>query len=135
MTPMIPGLIGKKMSASDPKSKIDLLDEPKTVEEKINGAYCPEGVVEENGLLAFVKYVIMILKSDGKKKFKILRPQKSGGDLEFSSYEDLEKTFAEKKLHPLDLKKAVAKEINSILEPFQKQKEELRKLANEAYKQ
>src|SRR3989344_7976085 len=27
MTPLIPGLIGKKMSASDPKSKIDLLDD------------------------------------------------------------------------------------------------------------
>jgi len=59
MTPMMPGLVGEKMSASDPKTKIDLLDDPKTVEEKINGAFCPEGVVESNGVLAFLKYVII----------------------------------------------------------------------------
>ena len=133
MTPLIPGLIGEKMSASDPRSKIDLLDEPKEVEDKLNGAYCPEGVVEGNGVLAFAKYVIMTLKNDEKKKFVVERPQKFGGDLEFSTYEELEKTFADKKLHPLDLKKAVAMEINSLLKPFQKQREELRKLAREAY--
>lgn len=133
MTPLIPGLIGKKMSASNPKSKIDLLDDAKTVEEKINAAYCPEGVVEDNGILAFAKYVILVLKNDEKKKFMIDRPQKFGGKLEFSSYEELEKAFTDKKLHPLDLKKAVAEEINRLLEPFQKHKEELRKMAKEAY--
>ena len=35
MTPLIPGLTSKKMSASDSKSKIDLLDDPKTVQNKI----------------------------------------------------------------------------------------------------
>lgn len=133
MTPLIPGLIGKKMSASDPKSKIDLLDDPKTVEEKVNDAFCPEGIVEGNGLLTFAKYVIMVLKSDERKKFVVERPQKFGGNLTFTSYEELEKTFADKKLHPLDLKKAIAKEINKLLEPFQKHREELRKLAREAY--
>ena len=133
MTPLIPGLIGKKMSASDPKSKIDLLDDPKAVEDKINDAYCPEGVVEDNGVLAFAKYVIMVLKKDAREKFIVERPQKFGGNLEFSDYEELEKIFVEKKLHPLDLKKAVAKEINKLLKPFQKNKEELRKLAREAY--
>jgi len=38
MTPLIPGLIGKKMSASDPSSKIDLLDDPKSVQKKLNKA-------------------------------------------------------------------------------------------------
>jgi len=133
MTPLIPGLIGEKMSASDPRSKIDLLDDPKTVEEKINGAYCPEGVVEGNGILAFLRYVIMVLKSDRKEKFVVSRPQKFGGDVKFSTYDEIEKMFADKKLHPLDLKKAVAKEINKILEPLQKQKELLRKMAKESY--
>ena len=32
MTSLIPGLVGKKMSASDPKSKIDLLDDEETVQ-------------------------------------------------------------------------------------------------------
>jgi tyrosyl-tRNA synthetase len=133
MTPLIPGLVGKKMSASDPKSKIDLLDDPKTVEEKIGAAFCPEGVVEDNGLLVFTKYVIMVLKSDERKKFVIGRPQEFGGNLEFARYEELEKAFVEKKLHPLDLKKAVAKEINLLLAPFQKRRDELKKMAREAY--
>jgi len=133
MTPMIPGLIGEKMSASDPKSKIDLLDDPKTVEEKINGAFCPEGVAEGNGLLAFLKYVIMVLKKDKKEKFVVERPAKFGGKLEFSDYENIEKVFVKKELHPLDLKKAVAKEINLLLEPMRKQKAELEKIAKEAY--
>lgn len=133
MTPLVPGLIGKKMSASDMKSKIDLLDDEKTVEEKISGAYCPEGIVEDNGVLAFAKYVIMVLKGDKKEKFVVERPQKFGEKLEFKNYEELEKAFAEKKLHPLDLKKAVAGEINSLLRPLQKKSAELRRLANDAY--
>jgi tyrosyl-tRNA synthetase len=133
MTPMIQGLIGEKMSASDPKSKIDLLDDQKTVEEKINGAFCPEGVVEGNGVLAFLKYVIMVLKKDKKERFVVERPAKFGGKVEFSDYENVEKAFVKKELHPLDLKKAVAKEINLLLEPMRKQKAELEKTAKEAY--
>ena len=64
MTPLIPGLIGKKMSASDLHSKVDLLDDEKSVEEKLKKAYCEAGVVEDNGVLAFLKYIIMTLKKD-----------------------------------------------------------------------
>jgi tyrosyl-tRNA synthetase len=135
MTPLIPGLIGEKMSASDPRSKIDLLDDVKTVEEKINGAYCPEGVVEGNGVLAFLQFVIMVLKNDNKEKFVVERPAKFGGTVEFKNYEDVEKSFVKKELHPLDLKKAVAREINSLLDPIRKQKIELEKVAKEAYPQ
>ncbi len=131
MTPLIPGLLGKKMSASDAKSKIDLLDDEKTVIEKVKGAYCEEGVVEENGVLAFARHVIFPLQEDAKKQFAVERPAKFGGNLSFSSYEGLEKAYREKKLHPLDLKMAVAREINLLLVPFQKP--QLRKLAEEAY--
>ncbi|KAJ2893027.1 Tyrosine--tRNA ligase cytoplasmic, partial [Coemansia aciculifera] len=58
MTPMLPGLQGAKMSASDPNSKIDLLDSSKAVKTKISKAFCPEKVVEDNGVLTFVKYVL-----------------------------------------------------------------------------
>ncbi|KAL8657466.1 MAG: hypothetical protein Q9226_001895 [Calogaya cf. arnoldii] len=39
MNPMVPGLSGGKMSSSDPKSKVDLLDEPATIENKIAKAF------------------------------------------------------------------------------------------------
>ena len=133
MTPLIPGLIGKKMSASEPKSKIDLLDDEKTVQEKVRGAYCEEGKLEDNGVLAFLKLVVMPLKQDRKDKFVIERPAKFGGNISFTSYEDIEDAFVAKKLHPLDLKNGLAKEINALLELFRKNKAKLDKIAAEAY--
>lgn len=133
MTPIIPGLVGKKMSASDPKTKIDLLDDEKTVQTKMRGAYCEEGVVEDNGVLAFLKYVIMTLKEDQKKKFIIERPEKFGGNLEFANYQEVEDAYRKKELHPLDLKNAVAKEVNDLLSVFRKNKDKLEKDVKEAY--
>ena len=133
MTPLIPGLIGKKMSASDPKSKIDLLDEEAVVNDKVKDANCPVGVVEDNGILAFLKHVIMVVKEDRKEEFVVKRSEKYGGDISFKTYEALEKAFTEKKLHPLDLKISVAREINDLLKPIRDEKKKLEKLAKEAY--
>ena len=83
--------------------------------EKLKGAYCEEGVVEDNGVLSFLKNVIMVVKQDRKEKFVVDRPAKFGGKVEFSDYSEIEKAFVEKKLHPLDLKQAVAQEINALL--------------------
>ncbi|KAF9221111.1 tyrosine tRNA ligase [Gyrodon lividus] len=59
MNTMVPGLMGGKMSSSDPDSKIDFLDTPEAVKRKIRKAFCEEGNVAENGLLAFVKAVLI----------------------------------------------------------------------------
>jgi len=133
MNPLIPGLTaGGKMSASVEESKIDLLDDEKTVEAKINKAYCLEGDLN-NGLLPFMKYVIMTMKKDSHKSFIVERPEKFGGNKSYSRYEDIEKDFVEKKLHPMDLKKAIAREINVILSPIRKNKDKFDKIAKEAY--
>ena len=133
MTPLIPGLIGKKMSASDEESKIDLLDDEKTVNKKLNKAYCPEGIVEDNGVLSFIKYVLMVIKQDKNEKFVIERPEKWGGNLSYKTYECLEKDFKEKKVHPMDVKLALAKEINKLLDPVRKIMKGKEKLVKEAY--
>ncbi len=132
MVPMIPGLVGKKMSSSDAGSKIDLLDSPEVVEKKVKNAECVAGN-PDNGLMAFLKYVIMTLKLDDKQNFIIERDEKYGGNLEYKTYGEVEKDFISKKLHPLDLKNAVAKEINDLLSLIQKNKKELEKLSREAY--
>ncbi|MCK9568324.1 tyrosine--tRNA ligase [Candidatus Pacearchaeota archaeon] len=132
MNPLIPGLIGKKMSSSDPKSKIDFLDDEKTVMQKVNSADCVEGN-PDNGVMAFLKYVIMTLRGDKKEKFVVKRDKKFGGDVSYKNYEEVEKDFIEKKLHPMDLKIAVAKEIVEILKPIQKERKILEKLQKEAY--
>jgi tyrosyl-tRNA synthetase len=132
MNPLIPGLIGKKMSSSDPKSKIDFLDDEKTIKQKVNSADCAEGD-PDNGVMAFLKYVIVTIKSDKKEKFVVKRDKKFGGDVSYKNYEEVEKDFIAKKLHPMDLKNAVAEEIVEILKPIQKERKELEKLAKEAY--
>ena len=59
MNAMVPGLAGGKMSASDPKSKIDFLDSSEEVRKKISKAFCEEGNITENGLLAFLQAVLI----------------------------------------------------------------------------
>lgn len=119
MIPMIPGLIGKKMSASDPKSKIDLLDDEKIIKQKIINAEMIAGN-PDNGIMAFLKYVIMVLKQDKKEKFIIKRDKKFGGNISYSAYGELEKDFKNKTIHPLDLKNTLAEEINKLLIPIRK---------------
>src|SRR3989338_1732781 len=135
MTPLVPGLQGSrnKMSASDPKSKIDLLDDEAMVAKKVKDAYAEESVVEGNGVLAFLKNVIMVMKADRSESFVVERPVKFGGNLSFNSYQEVEEVYIKKQLRPLDLKQAVAKEINNLLAPFRKEKARLEALAKEAY--
>lgn len=133
MTPMVPGLQGGKMSSSEAASKIDLLDDENTIKKKLNKAYCPEGVVEENGVLAFAKYVLFVLKQDKKQEFVIERPEKYGGNLSYKTYEELEKDFKAKKLHPMDLKQSLATEITKLTEPIRKAMKGKEDLIKKAY--
>ena len=134
MTPLIPGLTaGGKMSASDKGSKIDLIDTEADVKKKLNSAFCPEGAVEDNGVLAFCKYVIMTLKQDKGEEFVIKRPEKWGGNLSYKTYDELEKDFVEKKLHPMDLKQALAEEVNKLLETVRQKAKGSEDLIKNAY--
>ncbi|KAJ2659146.1 Tyrosine--tRNA ligase cytoplasmic [Coemansia sp. RSA 1200] len=137
MNPMVPGLQGAKMSSSDPDSKIDLLDSKKSVKTKINKAFCEEGNVETNGVLMFVKHVLFPISSlrDDKPEFVVERPEKYGGNTVYSDYESLECDFAEKKVHPGDLKNSVSSAINILLDPIREHFEqpEMQKLLADAY--
>ncbi|SCU82905.1 LAME_0C03312g1_1 [Lachancea meyersii CBS 8951] len=123
MNPMVPGLAqGGKMSASDPNSKIDILEEPKQVKKKINTAYCAPGVVEDNGLLSFVEYVVAPIQElkfgSNYFKFYINRPDKFGGPITYTSFADLVQDFKDEKLAPPDLKTGVSDIINELLAPI-----------------
>lgn len=131
MNPMIRGLIGEKMSSSVEHSKIDLLDGEEKVKSKINKAECIEGD-PENGIMALLEYFIFVIKEDKGEEFVVERSEKYGGNLVYKDYKSLEKDFVSKKLHPLDLKNAVAREINEILEPIRKDKK-IHELHKEAY--
>lgn len=118
MNPMVPGLTGNKMSASEEDSKIDLLDSPANVKKKLKKAFCEPGNITENGVLSFTKHVIYPLMKDGEV-FTIKRSAEHGGDLVFPKYENLEKAFAAEEVHPGDLKSAVESSINKLLAPLQ----------------
>ena len=130
MTPMIRGLVGKQMSSSIEGTKIDILEDSKSVEKKINGADFVEGD-SDNGVMALLKYVIFVLKEDKGKKFVIERDKKFGGDKSYSSYEDLEVDVLSKDMHPMDVKVSLAKELNGILDGVRTDK--LKALKKKAY--
>lgn len=134
MTPLIPGLTESgKMSSSLKTSKIDLIDSEEEVKKKLNSAYCPEGTIENNGVLSFIKYVLMVIKEDLGEEFIVERPEKYGGNLSYKAYDQLEKDFSAKKLHPLDLKLALVKEINKLLVPVRKAMNGKESLLKKAY--
>jgi tyrosyl-tRNA synthetase len=134
MTPLIPGLsAGGKMSSSDKSSKIDLIDTEADIKKKLNSAFCPEGIVEDNGVLAFCKYILFTIKQDNNEEFVIKRPEKFGGNVNYKTYEELEKDFKEKKMHPMDLKQSLAEEINKLIEPIRKRVNSKEELVKKAY--
>src|SRR3989338_8701335 len=96
MSPMIRGLVGEKMSSSVEATKIDLLDNEETVRKKINNAECIEGD-PNNGVMALIQYLTMIIKEDKKEKFIVERPQKFGGKIVYSNYKEIEKDFISKR--------------------------------------
>ncbi|RMF06175.1 tyrosine--tRNA ligase [Candidatus Woesearchaeota archaeon] len=115
-TPLIPSLTSKgKMSSSVSESLISLKDDEASVAKKLRKAYCPEGVVEENPVLAIAKLVVFPRVTE----FVVERPEKFGGNVAFSSYDELERTFVARELHPMDLKDAVAKHLSKILGEIQ----------------
>jgi len=131
MNPMMPGLSSDKMSASVPSSKIDILDDEKTIAKKIRNAKFSPGEIN-SGIMQWLKYIIFPIIEEKKQDFKIIRDKKYGGNLSIKSYKELEKFVIAKKIHPLDIKNATIKEIGSLLTKVQKNKK-LFKIHKEAY--
>lgn len=130
MNPLLPGLIGKKMSSSDENTKIDFLDDIETVKKKLNKAEFIEGDAD-NGVMAFLEYFLMVVKKDNNEEFTVERPEKFGGNVSYLNFSEIKKDVISKALHPMDVKIAVAKEISKILSKMDQEK--LRNLANKAY--
>jgi tyrosyl-tRNA synthetase len=106
--------ISSKMSKSRPKSAIFVHDSREEIFEKIKSAYCPERVVENNPMLDYCRHIIF-------RKFgemKIERPEKFGGRMEFLTFDEIESAYTQGKIHPLDLKNAVADYLDRAISPI-----------------
>jgi tyrosyl-tRNA synthetase len=106
--------IEMKMSKSNPDSAIFMTDTYEDIERKINKAYCPEGEIKDNPVLEYAHYIIF----EKFDQILIERPDKFGGNLSIHSYEQLEKMYEEKAIHPMDLKKTVISLIDKLLQPI-----------------
>jgi len=108
--------IAMKMSKSNPDGAIFMTDSENEIKRKVNKAYCPEKVVEENPVMEYVKYLIF----ERFDRMKIERDKKFGGDVLFKDYDELVKVYRKGDLHPLDLKKSVAFYVNEMVGPVRK---------------
>jgi tyrosyl-tRNA synthetase len=119
-TPLLPGLKGgnrmdpvaSKMSKSDPEGALLIHDSPEDLKRKLGKAFCPPEA-EGNPVLSISKYVLF----ERMDVLRIERPEKFGGNLEFHSYEELERTYLAGKLHPMDLKNGTAAALADMLAP------------------
>ncbi|XP_056849146.1 tyrosine--tRNA ligase 2, cytoplasmic isoform X1 [Raphanus sativus] len=114
---MLPGLLQgqTKMCTSDPSSAIFMDDDEAEVNRKIRKkAFCLPKIVEGNKCLEYVKYIILPWFSE----FTVERDEKFGGNKTFNNFEDIAADYESGRLHAKDLKDALSKALNKILQPF-----------------
>ena len=128
--------VENKMSKSNPDNAIFMTDTTEDIKRKINKAYCLEGDIKENPVLEYCKYIIfesfdptLLCRSEAtlgvsRPEFVIERPAKFGGTVSFKTYAELETAFAAKQVHPMDLKIAVIKLLDQLLQPVRRHFEE-----------
>ncbi|KAL4875538.1 hypothetical protein BJY04DRAFT_161334 [Aspergillus karnatakaensis] len=118
LNPMIAGLQGGKMSSSEADSKIDLLDPADAISKKIRKAECAPKVVEENGVLAIVEYILLPAAGlKGNKEFRVERRDQE--PLVYTDIKQLHEDFRNDILTPQILKPAVASGLVSLMAPIQ----------------
>ncbi len=117
-TPLITSLKGpgQKMSSSIPGSNISVIDNADTIKKTISSAYCPARQINDNPIIQIAKLVIF----PNLKKIKIEREKKFGGEVVYMSYQDLENDYKNGKLHPADLKTAIANSLEILIAPIRK---------------
>ena len=103
-----------KMSKSDPNSGIFIHNTDDEIKKKISKAWCEEANTQNNPLLEIAKTVIF----HEFNEMNVERPEKFGGNVSYTDYNQLETDFVEKKLHPGDLKQTVGNYLVKIISPI-----------------
>jgi len=106
------GEVGK-MSKSDPNAGIFIHNSDDEIRTKIKKGFCEEGITENNPILEIAKHIVF----HEFDAITIERPEKFGGNVSYDNFESLESDFAQKKLHPTDLKQAVGESLVKIVSP------------------
>jgi len=107
------GTVERKMSKSDPGSGIPIPSDTATIAERIASAFCPAREVEGNPVVEAVRFIVLPWEG----RLGVDRPAKYGGPLEFGDERSFLAAWTEGKLHPQDLKGAVARSLDRLVAP------------------
>jgi tyrosyl-tRNA synthetase len=121
-----------KMSKSDPNSGVFIHNTDDEIKKKISKAWCEEANTKDNPLLEIARTVIF----HEFNEMNVERPEKFGGNVSYTDYNQLETDFAEKKLHPGDLKQTVGSNLVKIISPIREKlnlSEELQEIIKKSY--
>ena len=103
-----------KMSKSDPNSGVFIHNSDDEIKKNISKAWCEEANTQNNSLLEIARTIIF----HEFNEMNVARPEKFGGNISYTDYNQLETDFAEKKLHPGDLKQTVGNYLIKIISPI-----------------
>ncbi|MEM3420752.1 MAG: tyrosine--tRNA ligase [Candidatus Hadarchaeum sp.] len=111
--PLLHGLDGEVKMSSSRGNFIAVDDDPAVIKQKVAKAFCPPKTVKDNPVIEYAEYFVL----PALGKLSIDRPEKYGGPIEIENATELRKIYASGKLHPADLKTALAEAIVKILAP------------------
>ena len=121
-----------KMSKSDPNAGVFIHNSDDEIRTKIKKGFCEEGSIENNPVLEIAKNVIF----HEFDTISIERPEKFGGNISYDNFASMESDFAQKKLHPSDMKQAEGESLVKIISPIREilsLSEELSNLIKNSY--
>lgn len=114
-TTLLHGLDGAAKMSSSKGNFIAIDDEPSVIKEKVTKAFCPPKIVKDNPIVEYTEHVVL----PALGKLELSRKAEHGGALEVRNPAELKKLYSAGKLHPTDLKAAVAEALVKVLAPVQ----------------
>ncbi|XP_047052011.1 tyrosine--tRNA ligase 1, cytoplasmic-like [Lolium rigidum] len=97
----------------DPNWAIFMEDDEEGIISKISDAFCPPESAEGNPCLDYIKYIVLPWFG----KFEVVLNGDNGGSKTFVNMEEFTFDYESGVLHPSDVKQALAKAINMMLQP------------------
>jgi len=113
MNPTDGGIPQAKMSKSDPASTIPIPASRELVEERLRGAFCPPREVEGNPVVELALHVVFPWEG----ALEIEAPRTAGPAKRYTGADEFQDAWKRGEVHPADLKAAVSRSLQRILEP------------------
>ncbi|KAM0844380.1 hypothetical protein ACQ4PT_057091 [Festuca glaucescens] len=112
---MVPSLLqnAEWYNMGDPGWAIFMEDDEEVVSRKIEKAFCPPKLIQYNPCLDYVQYTILPCLG----KFEVVLKEANSANKTFLSIEELTDDYSIGNVCPSDMKRALVKAINTILQP------------------